>query len=590
MKRIRLRFILFSLLFIIITLSIALVKNQHNPAIPIKELTVVEQLSKDMARYHPGQQVEFHARLRNSKEDKTHLKVQYYHLDKIIDEEIIMVEGKSLDWSWTPPAKDYRGYFVKVFPVGNEKESQSIAIDVSSTWTKFPRYGILSDFSEMSKNRKESVLNQLKRYHINGLQFYDWHDEHHLPLKMTDGNVQKNWANIANQPVSFQTLKDYINLSHDRNIETMAYNLLNGSLEKAEDDGVLPEWYLYKDQNSDEVDTHDLPDQWKSDIFLTDPGNEAWQQYIILQQKIVFNHLPFDGWHIDQLGDRGEVYNFYGESVDLEIAYFDFLKTVHNQLPNQTIIMNAVNQYGQVQISKTGAPFLYTEVWNPTKTYKQLKDILEENAENHGKSTVLAAYMNYNKSDNEGSFNTAGILYTDALIFAHGGGHLELGEHMLSKEYFPHNKLIMSERLKSSLTHYYDFMVGYQNLLRDNLEPAEVDAQTSEWVSLSHQPKQGSVYTFAKQKGEKKIFHFLNYNDTDHMNWRDTNGTQTQPKMRKDFSLTVKESKKVKKVWAASPDWNNGVPIELEFTQSNDKVQFTIPYIKYWDMVVFEYE
>lgn len=49
----------------------------------------------------------------------------------------------------------------------------------------------------------------------------------------------------------------------------------------------------------------------------------------------------------------------------------------------------------------------------------------------------FAAYMNYNKADNRGEFNTPGILLTDAVMFALGGSHLELGgDHMLCKSTF----------------------------------------------------------------------------------------------------------------------------------------------------------
>ena len=45
--------------------------------------------------------------------------------------------------------------------------------------------------------------------------------------------------------------------------------------------------------------------------------------------------------------------------------------------------------------------------------------------------------MNYNKADNRGEFNTPGILLTDAVMFALGGSHLELGgDHMCAKSTF----------------------------------------------------------------------------------------------------------------------------------------------------------
>jgi dextranase len=36
----------------------------------------------------------------------------------------------------------------------------------------------------------------------------------------------------------------------------------------------------------------------------------------------------------------------------------------------------------------------------------------------------------------------------------------------------------------------------------------------------------------------------------------------------------------------ASPDAFNGIPVDLEFTTSGDKVTFYLPQLKYWDMIV----
>ena len=41
-------------------------------------------------------------------------------------------------------------------------------------------------------------------------------------------------------------------------------------------------------------------------------------------------------------------------------------------------------------------------------------------------------------------------------MFALGGSHLELGDHMLSREYFPAAPLAMSPQLREAIVHYYD--------------------------------------------------------------------------------------------------------------------------------------
>ncbi|MFC0525391.1 glycoside hydrolase family 66 protein [Pontibacillus salicampi] len=562
--------------------------NEKNP---VGQDINVTSISKDKSRYSPESTVAFEASFSEKPEHSMDVKIVYYHQDEIVHEKIVQASEQTIQWKWKTPKEDYKGYYVEVVPLHNTSGGQTIALDVSSSWDKFPRYGFLSDFSNKEEKKLQTVIDTLNRYHINGLQFYDWQDEHHLPLKTKDGEPRQNWANIAGEPVSFSTIESYIDLAHQHNMQAMSYNLLYGTLEDAEEDGVREEWSLYTDEKQQERDRHDLPDDWKSDIFLANPANKDWQDYLLSRQQTVFNQLSFDGWHIDQLGERGEVYDVEGNKVDLAGAFDDFLQKSEQAFPDKSLVMNAVNQYGQKEITSSSIPFTYSELWDPIQTYQDMKDVLVENQEltDYEKSTVLAAYMNYDKSNKEGSFNPASILYTDALIFAHGGAHIELGEHMLSKEYFPHNKLEMPNKLKEDVTSYYDFMVAYENVLRDEVKPTDLQITTPEWVQLSQEPEEGKLYTFAKEKEGQKIVHVLNYFNATHMNWRDTSGTQHQPAMKQELNLSIKEDKKVKKVWVASPDWNNGLPSQLDFNQENGSVSITLPKIQYWDMIVMEY-
>ena len=129
------------------------------------------------------------------------------------------------------------------------------------------------------------------------------------------------------------------------------------------------------------------------------------------------------------MGDRGELWNYDGNSVNLAETYPAFLKAAKQRL-DVDCVMNAVGQFGQEFIAgEAPVKFLYTEVWGNHPGYQNLKEIIEENSRFSGNrlNTVLAAYMNYHLSDAPGEFNTPGILLTDAVIFASGGSHLELG-------------------------------------------------------------------------------------------------------------------------------------------------------------------
>src|SRR5699024_894092 len=143
------------------------------------------------------------------------------------------------------------------------------------------------------------------------------------------------------------------------------------------------------------------------------------------------------------LGNRGTLYNYEGYRIDLGDAYKDFLVSLENLFPGKKLVLNAVDQYEQQDILESPVDFAYSEIWSRYQ-YQDLAKVILENYEysNNELNTVLAAYMNYNSQD--GSFNSPSVLMTDAVIFAFGGAHLELGEHMLSSEYFPNDKLEMS--------------------------------------------------------------------------------------------------------------------------------------------------
>ncbi|WLR55661.1 glycoside hydrolase family 66 protein [Mesobacillus subterraneus] len=335
-----------------------------------------------------------------------------------------------------------------------------------------------------------------------------------------------------------------------------------------------------------------LPEQWKSNIKIMNPTNPWWQDYLIDQQRMVYEALPFDGWHIDQLGDRGEVFNEWGDQLSIDESFAPFLKKIKDSFPEKQIVMNAVNQYGQTSISQASPAFLYTEVWDEFRYFNDLKKILDENTSlSGGKSSVLAAYMNYQHSNEPGEFNEPGILLANSVIFANGGAHLELGEHMLSKEYFPHNQLQLPANLEEKLISYYDFLTGYENLLRDSVTESGVSLKSKDGLPLSvDAAKQNELWVIAKKKEDKKILHFINFLHANSMEWRDPNGEQAKPETQKNLPFVMTDAKKAEKIWMASPDVKGGKPISIPFRQNRDKIIFTLPSLTYWDMVVIEYE
>lgn len=546
-------------------------------------------IHKDKAMYNPGEQVQFSL----NKPASAGLKIRYRHLGETISE--ANLTGNS--WSWTTPATNFTGYLVDLYEIvdGTEKIHASIGVDVSTDWAKFPRYGFLTEFGQSAASDIDKVINNLSRHHINGLQYYDWLYKHHWPMAGTAAAPQSSWTEIANKEVSLNTLKELISAGHSRNMRSMFYNLAFGALSDAAADGVQEEWYAFKDASHSQKDKHELPKPFfKSDIFVLDAGNTQWQQYLAAKNADVYATLDFDGYHVDALGDRGSLYTFGGQAINQQATFKPFLEAMKGAAPAKKLVMNAVNQWGQqASISQSPVDFLYTEVWGPNENYADLATIITNNDFYGGqdKRTVLAAYINYNKANNPGYFNTPAVLLADAVIFAFGGAHLELGEHMLGKEYFPNKNLQMNDELKIALVKYYDFLVAYENLLRDGGSfNAPQLVCTNGKLSLANWPAAtGKVAVQGKMVGNRQVLHLLNFSNAQSLNWRDTDGTMAKPVTVESAELTLTTTGTVKKLWLASPDINHGVAMPLTFTTVGNTISFTLPSLQYWDMLVAEY-
>ena len=549
------------------------------------------QIVSDKAMYAPGENIRVEATVGNP-DASTH--VRYRNGSKVIEDTPL----SATTWEWTAPAEDGQGYLVEVYRQRNDTTQQivgTIGVDVSSDWHLYPRYGFVATFDKSKTNSViASEMAYLNRCHINGVQFQDWHYKHHWPAPVDkQGNVLGSFTDIANRMNETSVIREYIRVQHSYGMKAIFYNLAFGALDDAKSDGVKEEWYMFKDANHSSKDSHVLPSSWKSDIFLTNPGNADWQAYIAQRNEEVYHNFDFDGYQIDQLGYRGDRYTYTGQKLNFNTAYASFINAMYKAHPAKDLIMNAVSSYCAQAILQTGHMALaYNETWADEAEYSNLYQIIKANRNySSGKAqTVFAAYMDYNRDNC--TFNIPGVLLTDAVMFAIGGAHLELGDHMLCREYFPYTGVRMSDALKEEIIHYYDFATAYENYLR----PVEGDQEvtltvTDEAKKISFNvwpPKVGKVTTFARQQNGRIVLHLLNFTSADCTSWRDIDGTMPTPRVVKNSQLSVAVTNEVRHVYLASPDYHGGALQELPFKQADGKVSFTVPALKYWDMLIFE--
>ena len=391
------------------------------------------------------------------------------------------------------------------------------------------------------------------------------------------------------------TLKNYISAIHSHGMKAIFYNLCFGALDDAAQDGVKESWYIFSDNGRNNKDMHALSAPFKSSIYLVNPGNPQWQEYLGEKTDDVYSVLDFDGYQIDQLGYRGTRYDYDGNNVDLPAGYASFINAMKSRQPTKDLIMNAVSGYGAEQILGTGKmAFAYDEMWGNEAKFTDLKTHIEDNNRfsKNGISTVFAAYMNYGKAGSLGSFNTPGVILTDAVMFALGGSHLELGEHMLCNEYFPNSSLGMTTELQNAMVAYYDFMTAYENLLRDGGEFNDVNVTSADgkidikpWA-----PEIGKAITLCRKVGNRQVIHILNFTQANSLSWRDMDGTMPEPTRISEASVDINVTGRISSVWMASPDIDGGACKKLDFKQDNGTIHVTMPSLKYWNMIVLEYE
>ena len=569
-------------------------------------------IETDKCSYCPGDTVT----LTLSTTATTGMRVRYRYLGDVIADTLL----SSRSWTWIAPPEDFRGYMVEVYRSEEDCDNicATIGIDVSSDWTRFPRYGFVATFgSDKTLSKTKSEMKWLNRCHINGVQFQDWHYCHDWPLGGTrEDGLWTSYKDIANRTIYTSAIKNYIRMQHERGMKSIFYNLCLGALDGWQERGVEAEWFIFKDQNHTTKDKHDLPDSWKSDIYLLNPANEGWLAYLAERNDEVYSFLDFDGYQIDQLGSRGNVYDYNGNSVDLRSGYATFINYMKNRHPEKRLIMNAVSQWGASQIAGTGkVDFLYNEVWGNQAgnsltsgegRFANIKNVIDENCSlSPNLRTVLAAYMNYT-SDGK-NFNSPGIVMADAVMFALGGSHLELGgDHMLCREYFPYSGMKWHSQLEDWMTRYYDFLTAYENLLRDNwTERTNVKATCSDVTINTWEPQANQVTLLAREVDGRQVVHLLNFTHDDSATdvsddymlcWHDNEAKRPWPQRFENLSIKLTGLTgmgRLRRIWVASPDYCGGAMQELtdfRYTSSTGTVYLTLPSLQFWTMIVIEPE
>ncbi|MEW9050031.1 MAG: glycoside hydrolase family 66 protein [Neobacillus sp.] len=587
-------------------------ENSNETASTMIQEVVINPITTNKAMYQPGESVEIQVHLQNTSTSdfKGLVELNVKHLNTKIGpavlKEVFIEKNKSkqLTFEWHSPQIDYKGYLFEVDVMDSSKNLINWAttgVDVSSSWTKFPRYGYMWNFTEGVNVEKR--INYLKDHHINAIQYYDWKYRHHIPVSE---NLDM-WDDWSGRLISGDTLRSYLAKSHQVNMVNMAYNMAYAAVSGYEDDGVKQDWALYYSDNNSSGEGHfkfkmsDSTPTGITHLYFFDMSNKEWQKYLFAEINKIFTAFDFDGWHSDTVGEWGEMKTSVGNTLFVKDTYTEFLNSAKKAMGEKYLVFNPVGAQGIENVNNSDVDVLYTEMWPWDRdrdgelynSYYSLKKAIDRaREESGGKSLVIPAYMSYDYGEqNPGNaFNTAAVLLTAAAVYAAGGARIELGDdgNMLSNEYFPAQNLYMDEELKVRIAKLYDFIVAYQNLLRDGQLNTSNRIDVEKYENNEH-GEPNTVWTYSKADNRYEIIQMINLLGVRTNDWRANEGVKETPQLITDFELKYYYTNDVNSVWLASPDCKDGRSTELSYSKGNDEhgnyVKILVPSLEYWNMI-----
>ncbi|MCZ8518299.1 MULTISPECIES: glycoside hydrolase family 66 protein [Paenibacillus] len=505
---------------------------------------------------------------------------------------------------WKAPGNDFKGYLLEVYirdAAGKLLDSDTVGVDVSSSWVKFPRYGYVWDFRENVDTAGR--VDKLKNYHINALQYYDWKYRHHKPI----GDNLDIWNDWSGRLIYGNTIRNYISKAKSAGMVNMAYNMVYAATNGYDKDGVKQDWALYyADDNPRGTGqfSFKMADSTPTGIthlYFFNMRNKEWQNYIFAQQQKVFQSFEFDGWHGDTVGEWGKMKTSDGQTLYVKDTYTEFLNAAKASIGSKYLSFNPVGAQGIENVNKANVDVIYSEMWPWDRdsegqlydTYASLrKEVEQSRRESGGKSLVVPAYMSYDygKANPGREFNTSAVLLTDAAVYAAGGSRLELGDNgnMLSNEYFPAQNLVMSADLQYRESKLYDFIVAYENLLRDGQTETSNRIETPGYAS-SPNGDTNKIWAYGKKDSKYEIIQMINLLGVSRNDWRANDGQKEKPTTISNYEVKYYPSNEVNSLWVASPDARDNRSQKLPFTKGSDGngnfIKFTVPSLEYWNMI-----
>jgi dextranase len=394
------------------------------------------ELLPTKATFAPGEPVEVEIKGANAS-----LRLSLWRLDSLVAE-IDVPPGEIARF----PAQPEGGY-------GVEADGARTALDVLADPLARARYGFVSDYA--SGREVDGVVDNVRRLHLNAVQFYDWMYRHARLLPPED-----EFVDSLGRPLSLASVRRLVSGLSGAGSLPLGYAAVYAA---GRDE--WPEWRddgLYRAGG----------EPWTlGDDFLwnVDPTSERWQAHFAEDLRAAVASVGFAGFHLDQYGAPKVALRMDGTAVDLAEAFPTLIDRLAAGVPEARLIFNNVNDFPTWSTATAGQDAIYIEVWPP---HDRLDDLARLVSSAHAlapdKSVILAAYLAVYADNGQRAGAPEAERLLLATVFSHGGTALLHGESrgVLTEAYYVrHEELSAGE--EASTRRYYDFAVRYGDLLFD---------------------------------------------------------------------------------------------------------------------------
>ncbi len=254
----------------------------------------INSITPSKAFFRPGETIEFLLDISSDRAEDVYLDLVIRHLDEKLfssRKHVVLKGSRQLETlHWQAPA-DKAGYFALVNLVDGHgvcQASGNTAFDVLEKWTDYPRYGFMTDFS---RNRldAEKTLSGLVRFHINGLQFYDWQYRHDVLLAPAT-----DYIDPLGREMSLDTISSLVSTAAGLGMASTAYLAVYAASARYWREH--PESALYDETGKAIPFGEDF-------LGLMNPApGSAWREHLLQECAKLLEAIPFSGLQIDQYG------------------------------------------------------------------------------------------------------------------------------------------------------------------------------------------------------------------------------------------------------------------------------------------------